>query len=86
MTEAALNHRFRRLRAEALIISEGRKQGFDMKDLCMSDDLPRIQGGVDKNSMLVLLPGSLPMPPSLLGPLPSITPPRSAAIFVTARC
>lgn len=50
MTEAALNHRFRRLRAEALVITEGRSKGFDMKGLKLGDDMPRIQGDVDKNS------------------------------------
>jgi hypothetical protein len=49
MTEDALNHRFRILRAEAVIIREGRARGFDMKRLGI-DDLPRTQGAVDKKS------------------------------------
>jgi hypothetical protein len=61
MSENALNHRFRRLRAEAVIIHEGRKQGIDMKALPFEGDLPATQGAVDKESTLGLI--SLPMPP-----------------------
>lgn len=52
MTPDALNHRFRHLRAEALIISKARQQGgFDMKDM-KNDGLPKTQGAVDKSSTL----------------------------------
>jgi hypothetical protein len=47
MTEDALNHRFRRLRAEAVIIAEARKEGYDMKDLKL-DGLPAAQNKIDK--------------------------------------
>lgn len=50
MTEHALNHRFRRLRAQALIIREGRPQGFDMKHLSVEDNMPTAQDAVDKTS------------------------------------
>lgn len=53
MTEHALNHRFRRLRAHCTIIREGRKEGLDMKDLLL--DLPDKQEAVDKNSTRTLL-------------------------------
>lgn len=53
MTEAALDHRFRPVRAEAIIISEARKQGLDMKDMKLGDDLPKTQGSVDINSTLI---------------------------------
>lgn len=49
MTEDALNHRFRRLRAEAVIIRHGRDAGFDMKHLSV-EDLPKTQATVEKNS------------------------------------
>jgi hypothetical protein len=49
MTKDALNHRFRTIRAEGAIIEEGRKQGFDMKDLGLND-LPKTQNAVEKNS------------------------------------
>ena len=48
MTEHALNHRFRRYRAETLIIREGRKAGFDPKDL-PTEGLPNTQEAVGKN-------------------------------------
>lgn len=52
MTEHALNHRFRRVRAQALVIQEGRKAGFDIKDLATEEKvLPVTQESVDKNSM-----------------------------------
>lgn len=68
MTEHALNHRFRRLRAQALIIREGRPQGFDMKHLSVEDNMPTAQDAVDKTS--TSLPHSHP-PLSL--PLPSLS-------------
>lgn len=40
MTENALNHRFRHLHAQALIIREARERGLDMKDMMGFDDLP----------------------------------------------
>lgn len=52
MTEHALNHRFRRLRAQSVIVREGRRQGFDPKDMCQDADLPVTQEAVEKNSML----------------------------------
>jgi hypothetical protein len=51
MTKDALNHRFRRLRAEALIITEARQQGLDMKNLDTGDSLPAAQRDIDKASM-----------------------------------
>lgn len=51
MTGNALNHRFRHLKAEALIIDEGRKQGFDMKNLAFEGNLPATQSAVDINGM-----------------------------------
>ncbi|CAI6100395.1 hypothetical protein V2G26_008255 [Clonostachys chloroleuca] len=50
MTEDALNHRFRRLRAEAVIIRHGRDAGFDMKHLSV-EDLPKTQATVQKNNI-----------------------------------
>ncbi|CAH0053384.1 unnamed protein product [Clonostachys solani] len=50
MTEDALNHRFRRLRAEAVIIRHGRDAGFDMKHLSL-EDLPKTQATVEKNNI-----------------------------------
>lgn len=49
ITEDALNYRFRRLRAEAVIIRHGRDTGFDMKHLSV-EDLPKTQATVEKNS------------------------------------
>jgi hypothetical protein len=54
LTEPALNHRFRHIRAEALIIKEGRKLGFDMRSLPFEDTLPGTQGAVDRNGMAQL--------------------------------
>ncbi|PFH55438.1 hypothetical protein XA68_18311 [Ophiocordyceps unilateralis] len=51
MTEHALNHRFRRLRAQAAIIREARSQGFDSKDMVVSDHLPTTQDAIDKNNI-----------------------------------
>lgn len=50
MTEHALNHRFRRLRAQALIVHEARAVGLDMKDMMTPDDLPNTKEAVEKNS------------------------------------
>lgn len=51
MTEHALNHRFRRVRAQASIISEARARGLDIKELSTDENiLPATQGAIDKNS------------------------------------
>lgn len=51
MTEHALNHRFRKLRSQALIIKEGRKKGLDAKGLTADEtSLPATKEGVDKTS------------------------------------
>lgn len=50
MTEHALNHRFRRLRAQAAIIREARAEGIDMKNMMPPDDLPNTKEAVDTNS------------------------------------
>ncbi|PHH69018.1 hypothetical protein CDD83_5860 [Cordyceps sp. RAO-2017] len=47
MTEHALNHRFRRLRAQATLIREARQRGLDMKDLVGVDELPTTQDAID---------------------------------------
>lgn len=51
MSKDALNHRFRRLRAQAKIIQSGREQGYDMKDLDEEKNLPGTQESVDHKSM-----------------------------------
>ncbi|KAH8733360.1 hypothetical protein BGZ61DRAFT_528665 [Ilyonectria robusta] len=52
MTDHALNHRFRRLRAQAIVIRDGRAQGFDMKDMSTDDNfLPKTQENVDKHNI-----------------------------------
>ncbi|KOS19767.1 hypothetical protein ESCO_000575 [Escovopsis weberi] len=52
MTEHALNHRFRRLRAQAVIIREGRKTGLDIKDMIADGDkLPSTQDAIDKHDI-----------------------------------
>ncbi|KAF7546460.1 hypothetical protein G7046_g9291 [Stylonectria norvegica] len=52
MSEHALNHRFRRLRAQAIIVRDGRALGFDMKDLVTEDNaLPKTQETVEKNNI-----------------------------------
>ncbi|KAL2676761.1 hypothetical protein Neosp_010526 [[Neocosmospora] mangrovei] len=52
MTEHALNHRFRRVRAQASIISEGRARGLDIKELSTDENiLPATQGAIDKNNI-----------------------------------
>lgn len=50
MSEHALNHRFRRVRAQVLIIQEGRKSGRDMKDLDVGEHLPTTKDAVETNS------------------------------------
>lgn len=51
MTEHALNHRFRRVRAQASIISEARARSLDIKELSTDENiLPATQGAIDKNS------------------------------------
>ena len=50
MTDDALNHRFRRLRAESTIIRAARPEGLDMRDLPVSEALPKAIGAVEKNS------------------------------------
>ena len=52
MSEHAINHRFRKLRAEVVIIQEARKLGLDMKDLLFEGDLPTTQGAVDRGGTL----------------------------------
>ncbi|CEJ81230.1 hypothetical protein VHEMI01370 [[Torrubiella] hemipterigena] len=48
MTENALNHRFRRLKTQTLIIRKAREQGFDIKDMtCNEAILPIAQDRVD---------------------------------------
>ncbi|CAM1508427.1 Fc.00g052750.m01.CDS01 [Cosmosporella sp. VM-42] len=52
MTADALNHRFRRLNAQAVIIRDARVLGFDMKDMDTDDKvLPATQKLVEKNNI-----------------------------------
>ncbi|PHH71283.1 hypothetical protein CDD80_5392 [Ophiocordyceps camponoti-rufipedis] len=51
MTEHALNHRFRRLRAQAHIIRDARAQGFDIKNLSVADDLPAKIDDIDRQNI-----------------------------------
>lgn len=51
MTEHALNHRFRRLRAQVVIVREGRGKGLDPKNICADGDLPGTIDAVDTKSM-----------------------------------
>ncbi|KAM5342632.1 hypothetical protein ACJ41O_013598 [Fusarium nematophilum] len=52
MTEHALNHRFRRVRAQANIIQVGREQGLDIKDLTTDENvLPGTQGSIEKRNI-----------------------------------
>ncbi|PNY26084.1 Uncharacterized protein TCAP_03981 [Tolypocladium capitatum] len=51
MTEHALNHRFRRLRVQAVIIRGARSEGRDMKDMLTSEDLPTTQEAVDRKNI-----------------------------------
>lgn len=56
MTEHALNHRFRIIRAQCGIIRDGLAAGFDMKDLPVEPSgNPRTIEAVDKNSTLALI-------------------------------
>jgi hypothetical protein len=51
MTDHALNHRFRKVRATVSIIHAAREQGLDVKDLTTDENLlPTTQGAIDKNS------------------------------------
>lgn len=53
MTEHALNHRFRKVRASVEIIHTARAQGRDMKGLTTDENLlPSTQAAIDKNSRL----------------------------------
>ncbi|KAJ4310416.1 hypothetical protein N0V84_010981 [Fusarium piperis] len=52
MTEHALNHRFRRVRAQASIITEARTRRLDIKELSTDENiLPATQGAIDKNNI-----------------------------------
>ncbi|RTE70597.1 hypothetical protein BHE90_015000 [Fusarium euwallaceae] len=52
MTEHALNHRFRRVRAQASIISEARARELDIKELSTDENiLPSTQGAIDKKNI-----------------------------------
>ncbi|WXC62635.1 hypothetical protein SNK03_008470 [Fusarium graminearum] len=52
MTDHALNHRFRKVRAATNIISIARAQGYDMKDMSTDENLlPSTQQGIDKNNI-----------------------------------
>ncbi|RGP73776.1 hypothetical protein FLONG3_6197 [Fusarium longipes] len=52
MTDHALNHRFRKVRASTNIISIARAQGFDIKDLTTDENLlPSTQQAIDKNNI-----------------------------------
>ncbi|EQL00973.1 hypothetical protein OCS_03315 [Ophiocordyceps sinensis CO18] len=65
MTEHALNHRFRRLRAQALIVHEARRVGLDIKEMMAPDDLPNTKEAVDKNSTPFVPLVPFPMPVSV---------------------
>ncbi|RKK76903.1 hypothetical protein BFJ69_g6635 [Fusarium oxysporum] len=52
MTDHALNHRFRKVRATVSIIHAAREQGLDVKDLTTDENLlPTTQGAIDKNNI-----------------------------------
>ncbi|KAG6000805.1 hypothetical protein E4U21_005003 [Claviceps maximensis] len=52
MSEHALNHRFRKIRAQSLVIKLGRERGFDMRDLCADEtQLPLTQEAVDQKNI-----------------------------------
>ncbi|TQV99219.1 hypothetical protein IF1G_01434 [Cordyceps javanica] len=52
MTEHALNHRFRHIRAQTEIITEGRKVDLDVKNLTVDESsLPKTVGAVDKKNI-----------------------------------
>lgn len=56
MTEHALNHRFRYIRAQCEIIWQGREAKLDMKDLPRDDNaLPKTVGAIDKKSTQSIL-------------------------------
>lgn len=50
MTEHALNHRFRRLKAQVVIVREGRSKGLDPKNI-FDGELPATIDAVDTKSM-----------------------------------
>jgi hypothetical protein len=53
MTEHALNHRFRKLRAQAVMIQEARQIGLDMKNMTTDESLlPTTQDRIDKRSRI----------------------------------
>ncbi|KAM3564696.1 hypothetical protein ARSEF4850_001725 [Beauveria asiatica] len=52
MTEHALNHRFRHIRAQTEVILEGRKANLDVKNLTTDESsLPKTVGAVDKKNI-----------------------------------
>ncbi|KAM3509944.1 hypothetical protein MY10362_000287 [Beauveria mimosiformis] len=52
MTEHALNHRFRHIRAQTEVILEGRKVNLDVKNLTTDESsLPKTVGAVDKKNI-----------------------------------
>ncbi|KAM3512810.1 hypothetical protein MY11210_003515 [Beauveria gryllotalpidicola] len=52
MTEHALNHRFRHIRAQTEVILEGRKVNLDIKNLTTDESfLPKTVGAVDKKNI-----------------------------------
>lgn len=51
MTEHALNHRFRRLKAQVIIVREGRSKRLDPKNLLADGELPATIDAVDTKSM-----------------------------------
>ncbi|CAJ0554211.1 Ff.00g127230.m01.CDS01 [Fusarium sp. VM40] len=52
MTDHALNHRFRKVRATVNIINDARVQGLDIKDLTTDENLlPSTQAAIDKNNI-----------------------------------
>ncbi|RCI08617.1 hypothetical protein L249_4865 [Ophiocordyceps polyrhachis-furcata BCC 54312] len=51
ISEHAVNHRFRPIRAQAAIIREARAQGLDIKDLLSQDELPATQEAIDKQNI-----------------------------------
>ncbi|KAG5916727.1 hypothetical protein E4U42_007527 [Claviceps africana] len=52
MSEHALNHRFRKIRAQSLIIKLGREVGFDMRHLCVDENkLPSTKEAVDQKNI-----------------------------------
>lgn len=90
MTADALNHRFRRIRAEATIIKAARQQDLDMKNLKLGDELPTVQGAVDMDSTSVHSPipvmhshtparSSVPKPFAMLAPS-SIQSPKTTVL------